>query len=124
MRDHRLSAGVWSALLSSQPACAALTHPAALLQPHNPLRAQNQVRTSRLFRTLHFICIVTFFAYIEDDDDLTGLEYNIVCTFSESISILAEDAESQNPAAVSNQLGDRVLWHLLSCIINTTEPSV
>lgn len=83
VRDHRLSAGVWSALLSSQPACAALTHPAAFLQPHNPLGAQNQVRTSRLFSTVHFICVVTFFAYIEDD--LTGLEDNIVCTFLESI---------------------------------------
>ena len=31
VRDHRLTAGVWTAPLSSQPACAALPDPAALL---------------------------------------------------------------------------------------------
>lgn len=48
--DHRLSAGVWSAPLPSQPASAAVTHPAAVLQPYNPLWAQNQVRKTNLFQ--------------------------------------------------------------------------
>lgn len=55
VRDYWLPAGVWSAPLPSQPTRAAVTHPAALLQPHNTLRAQNQVRKPRLWWTWYLI---------------------------------------------------------------------